>query len=132
MHTTARNKSGRWVRAAPTSKPEFEPPKIASFPGAVRPVLMSHSAAEKKIIVSRLPVAALRGFVPLHSKFRSATNVWQRKEAATLHEKGDEDTELRRHGNSVAAIGSHNRGVAGSVENVESDRQDTWEFLCRP
>ncbi len=48
MQTAARNSSGRWVSAAPTSSPEFDPPKMASLSAEVRPVWMSHSAAERK------------------------------------------------------------------------------------
>src|SRR5882762_1714997 len=48
MQTTPRNKSGRCVIAAPTSSPEFDPPKIASWAAVVRPSRMSHSAAERK------------------------------------------------------------------------------------
>ena len=51
MHMTARNSAGRCVRAAPTSKPEFEPPKIASRCESLRPVSMSHSADEVEIRV---------------------------------------------------------------------------------
>ena len=36
---TARKSSGRWVRAAPTSRPPFEPPLIASFSGRLLVVL---------------------------------------------------------------------------------------------
>ena len=47
-NSSAPNKSGRCVKAAPTRRPEFEPPNMASFPGVVLPVLTSHSAAHRK------------------------------------------------------------------------------------
>ena len=84
MHTTARNRSGRCVIAAPTSRPEFEPPKMASFCGSVRPVSISHSAAHKKVVECHLPVPPLGGVVPLDAEFRSSTNVGQRKQAPAL------------------------------------------------
>ncbi len=92
--------------------------KSRAFLGAVRPVSMSHSAARKKIVVSRLTVAPLGGFVPCNSEFRSATNVRQRKQAAAFHKESDEDAELRRHGHTVAAVRGHDCRIAGSVENI--------------
>ncbi len=46
--TPAAKRSGRWVTAAPTSRPPFEPPRMASFSGRVYPLAISHSAAAMK------------------------------------------------------------------------------------
>ena len=42
---TAEYRSGRCVRAAPTSSPPFEPPEIVSCAGVVTPLAINHSAA---------------------------------------------------------------------------------------
>ena len=46
--TAAENSSGRWVIAAPTSSPPFDPPQTASRAGDVTPVAMRCSAAAWK------------------------------------------------------------------------------------
>ena len=43
-----RNRSGRWLITAPTSRPPFEPPCAASFDGLVYLLAISHSAAAMK------------------------------------------------------------------------------------
>lgn len=43
--TTAAYSSGRWVSAAPTSRPPFEPPEMASRSGVVTPEEIRCSAA---------------------------------------------------------------------------------------
>src|SRR5512139_1455989 len=47
-HTTAPKSSGRWVMAAPTSRPPFEPPEMASLDADVYLLTISHSAAAMK------------------------------------------------------------------------------------
>src|SRR5665647_616640 len=47
-HTTAANRSGRWVNAAPTSRPPLEPPQHASCAGVVQPSATSRSATAWK------------------------------------------------------------------------------------
>ena len=43
-----RNSSGRWLMTAPTSRPPFDPPWMASLAGDVYLLAMSHSAAAMK------------------------------------------------------------------------------------
>jgi hypothetical protein len=43
--STVAKSSGRWVSAAPTSSPPFEPPEMASFAGVVQPSAISFYAA---------------------------------------------------------------------------------------
>ena len=57
---TAAQESGHWVSAAPTSRPPFEPPEMASCPGVVQPSLVSLAAAAWKsskthCLCSRIP-----------------------------------------------------------------------------
>ena len=46
--STAPKRSGRWVIAAPTRSPPFEPPRMAIRSGLAYPFATSHSAAAMK------------------------------------------------------------------------------------
>src|SRR5260370_20349255 len=57
-----------------------------------------------KIAVSRRPLLPPTCITPSFSEFSAATDQRQREEAASLHEKRYENTELRIHGHCESAI----------------------------
>ena len=111
MHTTARNSSGRCVMAAPTSNPEFEPPKIASLPGSGVPRFNQPFRSRQEIIECNLPVPPFGRLVPLGSEFRTSANIWQREQATPFHQKSDEHAELRCHRHAIATVRGHDCGM---------------------
>ncbi len=61
---TARNSSGRWVSAAPTSSPPFERPEIASRAALVTFFAISYSAAAMKSSKTFCLCPSMPGLVP--------------------------------------------------------------------
>src|SRR5260370_798710 len=111
-HRAAQNRSGRCVMAAATSSPEFDPPKMASFAGAVRHVRMSHSAAERKSSNATCRLRPLAAWVQLGSKLGTAGDVGQSKLAAALDKASHENAELRGRGDSVTSVGGQDHRLA--------------------
>ena len=72
----------------------------------------------QKVVVSSLPIPTLGRVVPIDTEFRSASDIRQRKQAPAFGEKSHKNAELRRHGDAVPAIGSHDGWVHAAVEYV--------------
>ena len=82
LQTTAAARSGRWVSAAPTSRPPFEPPMTAELP-VRRPALGDQVLAGGGEVVEHVLLAlAHAGAVPLLAVLGAAAQVGHRPHAA--------------------------------------------------
>src|SRR5579872_6111344 len=72
----------------------------------------------EKVVVCGLALVSFGRVVPLDAELRSPADIGQCEQASTLHEASDEDTELRSHGDAVATIRGHDRGVVASFKYV--------------
>ena len=86
-HTAARNSSGRWVTAAPTSRPPLEPPWIASRSGVVYPSRISYSAAAVEVVEDVLLPLQHPGLVPRLAVLAAAAQVGHGSTARPLQRK---------------------------------------------
>src|SRR6267143_315410 len=64
--------------------------KYGQFSGRGSPCSEKPFSRAQEVVVSPLTIAPLRGFVPLDTEFRPATNIGQGKQASSFHEKRDE------------------------------------------
>ena len=87
--TTAANRSGRWVSAAPTSRPPLDPPEIASCAGVVQPVGDQPLGGGVEVVEDVLLVAAHAGAVPLLALLAAAAQVGDGVDAAGLDPRQD-------------------------------------------
>src|SRR6201986_520337 len=83
--TTAPYSSGRWVSAAPTSRPPLDPPDMASFSGVVQPSRISVSGAGVEALGNVVLVPQHPGPVPLLTLLVAPAQVGDRVHAARRH-----------------------------------------------
>ena len=109
--TTARNSSGRWVSAAPTSRPPFDRPEIASRAGAGDAVRDQPFGGGDEIVEHVLLAAEHAGAVPVLAVFAAAAQDGQRVDAAGLEERDRRRRPARRHAVFEAAVAGEQRGL---------------------
>ena len=109
--TTARNSSGRCVSAAPTSRPPFERPEIASRAGAGDAVRDQPFGRRDEIVEHVLLAAEHAGLVPVLAVFAAAAQDRQRVGAAGFEERDRRRRPARQHAEVEAAVAGEQRGL---------------------
>ena len=102
--SAAPKSSGRWVMQAPTSRPPFEPPAIASLGGVVYLCSISHSAAAMKSSKTFCLRQLRPRLVPRLAVFAAAAQVGLGIDAPHLHPDQVAHAERRRQRDVEAAV----------------------------